>query len=391
MTPEEIASRAADVARDIRGRGNHLCFEHGGARTAYGSDESDTGTWISRFLEGYFRPSDTGQADAAVFSTADAELYASLQDLVPSQPAVGKHDYAEIPFTDSVALVRKVAGKVSPREDVFLLLFTEERMIVVVTSGNVAVRREEGMQILRALGKWLLLEQGWIPLHSACAAMNGRTICVSGGKGSGKTSTLLNLLARNGCDLVAVDKFLVRDGGAHLDVCGIPGKIGIRVGTAIVQPQVLTWLTDATAPFFPNISPQDVAHIVATNTPEELRTRDEKIHLTPAELSTLFGRSITPTAPLGLLLIPDFDLSVPDARLVPAEPDQAITLLMECYVSLVSKGEGFLRHFFDLSDALLEQRLAELLRTYLPEVASYEVHQNHTTNERTAELVADLL
>ena len=391
MTPEEIATRAAEVARDIRGRGNQLCFEYAGVSTAYGSDETATGEWISRFLDGYFVPSGAGAVDAAVYSTADPALFASLRELVPCQPAVGKYGYAEVPLTESVALVRKVAGKVRPREDVFLLLFTQQRMIVLVTSGNVEVRREEGMQILRALGKWLLLDQGWIPLHSACAAANGRTICVTGGKGSGKTSTLLNLLARNGCDLVAVDKFLVRDGGAVLEVCGIPGKIGIRVGTAIVQPRVLTWLTEATAPFFPNLSLEEVQHIAATNTPEQLRTRDEKIHLTPAELAALFGGSITPTAPLGLLLLPVFDPSLDDSRLVRAEPEQAIRLLRECYVSLLSKGEAFLLHFFDLSDAVLEQRLAAALGRHLPGLASYEVHQSHRTNERTAELVADLL
>ena len=247
------------------------------------------------------------------------------------------------------------------------------------------------MQILRALNKWLLLEQGWIPMHSACAAKNGRTICVAGGKASGKTSTLLNLLARNGCDLVAVDKFLIRDGGFHLEICGIPGKIGIRVGTAIAQPQVLTWLTEETTPFFPNISPHDVQRIAATSTPEQLRTRDEKIHLTPAELAALFGGSITPIAPLGLLLAPVFDLSLDDTRLVRAGPEEAIRLLTECYVSLRSKWEGFLLHFFDLTDALLEERLAAALGRHMPDVASYEVHQNHRTNERTAELVAGLL
>jgi hypothetical protein len=391
MTPGEIASRAAEVARDIRGRGNQLCFEHAGVSTAYGSDESATGEWISRFFDGYFLPAGARDVDAAVYSTADPALFGALQELVPGEAAVGKRDYAEMPFTDSVALIRRVGDKVRPREDVFLLMFTEDRTIVLVTSGNVEVRREEGMQILRALNKWLLLEQGWIPMHSACAAKNGQTICVAGGKASGKTSTLLNLLARNGCDLVAVDKFLVRDGGFHLEICGIPGKIGIRVGTAIVQPQVLTWLTEATAPFFPNISPHDVQHIAATSTPEQLRTRDEKIHLTPAELAALFGGSITPTAPLGLLLAPVFDLSLEDTRLVRAEPEEAIRLLTECYVSLLSKWEGFLLHFFDLTDALLEERLAAALGRHLPDVASYEVHQNHRTNERTAELVAGLL
>jgi hypothetical protein len=391
MTPGQIASRAAEIARDIRGRGGQLRFEHAGVCTAYASDESASGEWISRFLAGYLVPGGSGHVDAAVCSTADPTLFGALQELVPGDAAVGQRDYAEMPFTDSVALIRRVGDKVRPGEDVFLLLFAEDRTIVLVTSGNVDVRREEGMQILRALNKWLLLEQGWIPMHAACAAKDGRTVCVAGGKASGKTSTLLNLLARNGCDLVAVDKFLLRDAGSHLEICGIPGKIGIRVGTAIVQPRVLAWLNEATAPFFPNISAHEVKEIAATSTPEQLRTRKEKIHLTPAELAALFGASITPVAPLNLLLAPVFDLSLDDSRLLRMEAEESIGLLSECYVSLLSKWEGFLLHFFDLTDARLEQRLAAALDRHLPEVASYEVHQNHRTNERTAELVAGLL
>jgi hypothetical protein len=159
---------------------------------------------------------------------------------------------------------------------------------------------------------------------------------------------------------------LIHDGGSHLEVCGIPGKIGIRVGSAIAQPQVLHWLAEATASFFPNISREGVQHVAATNTPEQLRTRTEKIHMTPAELATLFGGFITPTAPLGLLLIPVFDLDIEETRLVRAEPEQAIRMLMNCYAGLLSKGEGFLLHFFDISDARLEERLATLLGKHLP-------------------------
>jgi hypothetical protein len=391
MTPEEIAARAQKVAGDIHARGNRLRFEYGGVCTAYGSDDGATGEWIRQFFEGYLLPSDADEVNATVSSTADPALFAALQDLAPRHPAGGKYGYTDVPFTDSVALIRKEAAKVRPREDVFLLLFEKERLMVLVTSGNVEVMREEGMQALRAVNKWLLLEQGWIPMHSACAAKNGRAICITGDKAAGKTSTLLNLLARNGCDLLAVDKFLIRDGGSRLEVFGLPGKIGIRVGTALAQPQVLTWLAEATAPFFPHISPDEVLHIAATNTPEQLRTREEKIHLTPGELVALFDGSITRSAPLGLVLIPVFDLDVEASRLVRVDHEEAMRLLMACYVSVLSKGEAFLLHFFGLSDAVLEERLAALLGTYLPEVAAYEVHQNHRTNEQTAELVADLL
>ncbi|WP_448612956.1 hypothetical protein [Modestobacter sp. URMC 112] len=391
MQPEEIAARARQLAEDIRARGHHRCLAYADATVAYRSDEDATATWLQQFLEGYLVPSDARVPDATVYSTADPELSSALSGLEPGQSAVGKHGAAEIPVTDSVTLVRRTAGKVSPPEEVHLLLLARERTVVLVTSGNPEVRREEGMQTLRAMSKWLLLERGWIPVHSACAAKDGRSICISGPKGSGKTSTLLNLLARNGCDLVAVDKFLLRDGGSRLEVRGIPGKIGIRVGSAIGHPPLLDWLSGTTAPFFPHLSADEVRHIAATNTPAQLRARSEKVYMTPAELAGLFGRSITLTAPLGLLLVPVFDLTIAESRVVRTEPERALRVLRESYAGLLSKGEGYLLNFFDLGDALLEQRLATLLGEHLPGVEAYEVHQNDRSNERTAELVAGLL
>jgi hypothetical protein len=391
MRPVDVASEAEKVLGHIQAHGSRVRFEYGGVSTAYLSDEGVASQWIAQMCEGYFVPSGAKEADVTIYSTGDPALYASLRGLASQDSAVEKHEYVEIPFTDSVALIGRKAGKPLPREDVYLLLFKKERRIVLVTSGDLEVRREEGMQTLRAAMKWLLVERGWIPLHAACVARDGRAVCVAGQKGSGKTSTLLNLLVRNGCDLLAADKFLVRDAGSHLQVCGLPGKLGVRIGSAIVQPRLLTWLEEAAASFFPRISPETVRHIAATNTPEQLRHRGEKILMLPTELANLFGRSITPTAPLGLLLIPVFDLNIEGARLDALEPEQASEMLLSCYVSILSKGEGFLLHFFDLSDALIKERLAGLLADHLPEVASYAVHQNHMTNEQTAKLVEALL
>jgi hypothetical protein len=393
MTPEEIVLAADEVVGRIQEQGHGMSLAYAGVTAAYQSDESATSEWIRRFFEGYFLPSDTSEPDATVCSTADAGLFALLRAYASQQatPALGKNEYADVPLTDDVALIQARATKVTPEEDVFQLLFKKERRVVLVTSGNLEVRSEEAMQTLRALIKWLLLEQGWIPMHSACVAKDGRAICITGAKASGKTSTLLNLLARNGCDLLAIDKFLIRGSGSHIEICGLPGKSGIRVGSAIAQPMVLTWIAEQPTPFFPHIGADQVRHIAETNTPEQLRTRSEKIHLLPAELAGLFKVSITPSAPLALVLIPVFDLGAAQARLVRAEPEQAAKMLMDCYSSLLGKGEGFLLHFFDLSDADLKEQLAALLRTLLPRVETCELHQNHTTNEQAAQLVAELL
>lgn len=391
MDPQAITRAAERVIGDLQEGGHRTCLAFGGVSTAYHSDEDSTAGWITRFLEGYFTPTTTGTADASVYSTADAALYAALQGLAPRGPELGRNDYADIPVTEDVTVVHTRATKVTPEEDVYLVLFRRQRGVVLATSGNLEVRREEGMQTLRALAKWLLLERGWVPMHSACVARDGRAICIAGEKASGKTSTLLNLLARDGCELVAIDKFLVRGAGAHLEVRGLPGKAGIRVGSAIVQPQVLSWLSGTAESFFPHLGADDVQRIAATNTPEQLRQRSEKVHLLPTELAGLFGTSITPAAPLQVLLTPVFDLGLHSPRLVPVEPEQALRTLTASYAGLLTKGEGFLLHFFDLSDDLLRERLATLLPSRAPRLEAYELHQNHRTNEEAATLVAAAL
>jgi hypothetical protein len=65
--------------------------------------------------------------------------------------------------------------------------------------------------------------------------------------------------------------------------------------------------------------------------------------------------------------------------------------LAASYAGLLSKGEGFLLNFFDLSDAILKERLATLLASRAPQVEAYELHQNHRTNEEAAALVASVL
>jgi len=391
MEPGDVVSRAELVIGDIRARGHSMCLTYAGVSLAFGCQDAAVGEWIRQFLAGYFTPSGAVVEDVAVYATADPELLAALRSSTSHRPAAGKHEYQEIPVSDSVVLVRKGAETALPDDDVYLLLFREQRRILLVTPDDQEVQREEGMQVLRAAGKWLLLERGWIPMHSACVAKDGRAVGVVGQKASGKTSTLLNLLARNGCDLVAADKFLLREDGRGLEICGLPGKIGVRVGSVVVQPRLLDWLARDEAPFFPHLSPEEVQRIAETNTPDQLRSRKEKILLLPDELAGLFDTSIEPTAPLGLLLIPMFDPDLEESRLVRVGPEQATAMLLTAYVSLFSKAEGFLLAFFDLDDARLERRLAALLDEHLPGVPTYEVHQSHTTNEQTAALVAGVL
>ena len=114
MTPDDVVSAAEAVIENVRARGSHIAFAYAGARLSYHSDEATTAEWIRRFLEGYFIPSEGGEAGIAVYSTGDPTLFASLQSLTAPAAAEGKYDHLEIARTASVALIRKTAGKVLP-------------------------------------------------------------------------------------------------------------------------------------------------------------------------------------------------------------------------------------------------------------------------------------
>ena len=125
MTPGEIASRAAEVARDIRRRGDQLCFEYAGVTTSYASDESDTGEWISRFLEGYFLPSARETRTPPSTARRTPTLRVAAASWCPGQPH-GREVRLRGDPVDGLGRARAEGGrKVRPREDVFLLLFTE--------------------------------------------------------------------------------------------------------------------------------------------------------------------------------------------------------------------------------------------------------------------------
>ena len=90
MKPEEIVSRAEEVADDIQTHGNHLCLEYAGVSAAYRSDEGASAEWIKQFFEGYFMAFDSRKVDATIYSTGDPVLFAAVQRLAPQQPAAGK-------------------------------------------------------------------------------------------------------------------------------------------------------------------------------------------------------------------------------------------------------------------------------------------------------------
>jgi hypothetical protein len=389
---QEIELECQKAISGLEAMRSYTRFDFGETNVGYYCDDADSVEWLCHFFAGYFVPRMISSANANVYSTCNPALLALLQTSLSHSLPLNKEEYREIALDPQSILIHKRTKATPTSEGIYYYLHKPGRKLLIVSSGDPRVRREQELATIRALMKMLLIERGWLPLHAACCTKDGQGICIVGSKFAGKTSTLINLLARNGFHLVASDKLLLYDAGAQVLACGLPGKAGIRLDTVLCHPPLLHWLGKTTSPSFPHINVESIDEIAATTGGENLTMRKEKIHLLPAELTALFGVSIEAITPLKLFLFPIFDSSLQVSALVPlGEGKHRITSLMSNYLSPSRKGEGFLCHFFDASDEILKERLSSLLTRFLPDIPIYELYQSSHTNAHSALLVAEIV
>jgi hypothetical protein len=263
--------------------------------------------------------------------------------------------------------------------------------VLVSSPGTLGDRRTTVKRVLRNMMKLLLVEQGWLPFHSAACVWNGTGICILGGKFAGKTSTLVNLLARPGARLVSNDNLFLRDRGTHLEGCGFPNKAGLRIGALVSYPGLMDRIATTTDPFYPRMDAGTFRDIVATTPAEDLASTRDKVVLLPTELAESLDVPIEQVAAIEIFLVVRFDPSLEESRLVPlTDPQQVRECLTANFRSLGKEKLDFLQSFFDFDDDTLRVAFDVLVERCSSRVAVHELHQNADTNEHSAELVGDL-
>ncbi|MDO3386011.1 hypothetical protein QWI17_09200 [Gilvimarinus sp. SDUM040013] len=87
-------------------------------------------------------------------------------------------------------------------------------------------------RIIRCVVFWELMARGCVPFHAASVSRGGRSVCVSGNKHSGKTTSMLNLLKTKKFDMQANDKVLLRSDNSEYFCFSLPISVNVRPGTA---------------------------------------------------------------------------------------------------------------------------------------------------------------
>lgn len=378
---------------EVAGAGTYGCFEYLGISVGFHSDDAALLDWFSKFFGGYFTLTARGQTDAVVYSSRDPVVFQRLKEWATTRgrPRSEADTEYEVDAQHSVVYSREVdEAKGTVGENCFLLS-RPGRSVLVSSPGTLKDRQRTVKRSLRNLMKLLLMEQGWLPFHSAACRWNDTGICILGGKFAGKTSTLINLLAQPGAKFVSNDTLFLRDGGTFVEGCGFPNKAGLRIGALVANPRLVDWIERATDSFYPQIDAETFHDIVATTPADELGSRSEKIVLLSTELAEQLGIPIEHVTPIELFLVVQFDPSLEQSRLAPVtEPEQIRKYLAENFRSLSKEKQDFLQRFFDFDDNTLQAALDALLVKFASRVAVQELYQNANTNEQSAELVGKL-
>ena len=386
---------ASDLQRmfaDVADAGTYGCFEYQGIAVGLHSDDAELLTWFGAFFGGYFAVTDNERTDAAVYSSQDPAVFSRLKEWATSSGrprSDGETEYA----VDGHRIIysREVDEAKGKVEENCFVLSTSGRRVLVSSPGALKDRQKTVKRSLRNLMKLLFLEKGWLPFHSAACIWNDTGICILGGKYAGKTSTLVNLLARPGARLVTNDTLFLRDGGAVLEGCGFPNKAGLRIGALAAYPRLVDWIERTTDSFYPQIDAETFRDVVATTPVDELGSRSEKIVLLSTELAEQFDVPIEHVAAIELFLVVQFDPSLEQSRLTPVtDPEQISRYLAANFRSLSKEKQDFLQDFFDFDATTVQSAFDALLEKFASRVTVVELHQNAATNEHSAELVEKL-
>jgi hypothetical protein len=397
---EEIASMQHITASDLRqifadvaDAGTYGCFEYQGISLGLYSDEAALLDWFSKFFGGYFTVTTSNQTDAVVYSSQDPAVFQRLKEWVISRGrprSEGETEYA-VDAQHSIIYSREVDEAKGKVEENCFVLSQPGRNVLVSSPGTLKDRQKAVKRSLRNMMKLLFMEKGWLPFHSAACIWNDIGICILGGKFAGKTSTLVNLLARPGARFVSNDNLFLRDGGTCLEGCGFPNKAGLRIGALAAYPGLVDWIEKITDSFYPQIDAETFRDIVAKTPADELGSRSEKIVLLSTELAEQLDIPIEHVTPIELFLVVQFDPSLEQSRLAPVtDPQQIREYLAVNFRSLSREKQDFLQRFFGFDDTTLQAAFDALLEKFASRVVVQELYQNAKTNEHSAELVGNL-
>jgi hypothetical protein len=205
-------------------------------------------------------------------------------------------------------------------------------------------------------------------LHAACYVRNATATLIVGGKGAGKTSFVLAMSAKPGCEFLSNDRVMLTSRGDQVIATTFPMACRVGLGT-IESSERLKAVFAARAQL---VRPQDAAVLSASATARQFAST-AKLELTQRELIDKVGFTHAQSAPVGRIVFPELGgARSPIGVLV--SPDEALRRLQE--QAMTPREEKWITPWLverKHSDEVLARRMSALFRALVEAVPAVHV------------------
>ncbi|OEV01758.1 hypothetical protein [Streptomyces nanshensis] len=247
---------------------------------------------------------------------------------------------------------------------------TRRSVAVVGDPVPTAWQSQQLLRSVRHLLRWQAYARGDLLLHGGLVSAQGAGIVFTGGKRSGKTSSILSSLLHAKADFVSNDDVALTESAGGLVGYGTPRTVNIRTDSLLAlaetAPGMKELLRDCAHPTNGYRGRHRTLETLTTDSGTEL---PGSLWVRCAELARATGCSLSPRGTVDAVVLPKFDGATQEPRIEPLTPEEAGAALQEHIEWQGTKYDPFLAEWFPETDAGRRQRLVERLVAEVPFLA----------------------
>ncbi|QHE59809.1 hypothetical protein FHE72_01195 [Rossellomorea vietnamensis] len=234
------------------------------------------------------------------------------------------------------------------------------------------------LRLLRNIFRWEFYKQGAVFIHGGLVEYMNYGIAIIGHKKTGKTSTILSLLAKEGINFSTNDDLLVACNDEELKAFGWPRSIGVRKET-------LMSLKDFAPNYIDSILKLKHPGLDIYKTNNEITNLPNIVDFLPSELANCYSKKIFSKLNLKFLVFPKFTNDLKPSVTI-LSPKDAYGTLMESLEVMPSSYNLFLKDYYGLNDSSLIPKIKEMIDS----TVSIQLNQSMENLEEASNLLLNL-
>jgi hypothetical protein len=303
---------------------------------AFATNSSVHVEWLKYYLANY-QSTSIEPAEFSVYAYQASEAFCNicqwLDTLSPSHPVKM--------YLDRQGMAYYVNGYFILREEAdrtVAVVMPDQDMILIFSNPAIETGYLDVTRVVREAMNKKLEEKGFFLFHCGGIALDGKAILFGGGKGAGKTTSLIGALSLcNKLELISNDRVYIGDNNlpSTFRVIGFPTTITVGAGTVRHFDRLRPYAFDPTLLRYPKKALRfDQTFLELPD--EEIWRVKSKLSLTTHELCQIFDCKLAPDTPLAALVFPKFDIQAGSNVTISSMSEQDVytALNQQCFTPI---------------------------------------------------------